>query len=105
MILLGKHNFWSKLGYYLILPHWFTADIPNKKTKDELWYGMIPHKHEYDYEHPFVEQGITLARCKHYGCYVSEPFECIRKMEEDNKWLKKQIHDLDVKYGNDLYFD
>lgn len=94
MTLLGKHTFWSKIYYYIVLFHWHTSDITDKKPKEELYYGCIPHKHEYDYDHPFVESGVALARCKHYGCYLCEPFEFLKELEVDNKILRDRIEAL-----------
>jgi hypothetical protein len=86
--LLGKHTFWSKLNYYFLYIPWMGH--PNAKSHDEFYHGIIPHKHEYDYEHIFYESGCKLARCKHYGCYLCDPVSLKEMLEDSKKFRSSQ---------------
>jgi hypothetical protein len=97
MKLLGKETLWTKVQFYLLYPFWLATDKDKRKPVDKFRYGLISHKHEYDYSKPEYEKGIKLYRCKHYGCYAADAPEAIREMlntVEEIKDMKKQLEKL-----------
>ena len=75
IINLGKKNLGYYLKFIISFPFWIGSTSPTKKTWKEFTYGLISHRHEFDYDHIQYDDDDKAKKygyykCKHFGCNI-----------------------------------
>lgn len=66
---------------------WKMHKSPTKKSWENYYYSMIPHKCEYDYSN-IIRTDMWHCKCKHHGCN----FSTIK--DEDDEYYDPELREL-----------
>lgn len=63
---------WWKIKVGLLSILWFFNTSKDKKDWKEFYYGLVPHKCQFDWNNVIMDEFGGYAECKHYGCNFIE---------------------------------
>lgn len=79
-----------KLKVFTHFLYWYYSASKNKTTIEKLYFGLIEHKHKYDFNslETTVLEGYSAihAPCLHYGCNIVSVYD-----ENDNVYMPTKV--------------